>query len=336
VRLDAFDFELPPERIAQAPLADRAAARLMVVDRSGREPVAHRVFRDVVDLLPPGAVLVLNETRVIPARLRGRRATGGKVEVLLVHPLAEGGWEAIVRAGGSLRAGEAVALEGGGEVALVAERGGGRWRVEPGEDALALAERVGEMPLPPYIRRPAGPEDRDAYQTVFARVPGAIAAPTAGLHFTPELLSELEARGVTLARILLHVGPGTFLPVRVDDVEAHVMEAERYAVPPATAALIEAARAEGRPVFACGTTAVRALEAWGQTGAPEGWTDLFLYPGQPFHVVEGLITNFHLPRSTLVLLVAAFAGRENVLAAYREAVAAGYRFYSYGDAMLIR
>lgn len=344
-----FDFHLPPELIAQAPLADRAACRLLVVDRRGLAPLEHRVFSDVVDLLAPGSLLVLNETRVIPARLAARRDTGGKAEVLLVRPLDDARWEALVNAGGRLRApGEALTLleaDSGAptdvRLALDEALGGGRYvvRFPPGAASLEVAERLGRMPLPPYIKRPAvGPEpgDREAYQTVFARVPGAIAAPTAGLHFTPALLAALEARGVEVARVVLHVGLGTFCPVRVERVEDHVMHAERYEVPAATRERLAAARARGGEVVACGTTVVRALEAYAKSGAPEGETDLYLTPGCEFRLVDALITNFHLPKSTLLLLVSAFSSRETILGAYAEAVARGYRFFSYGDAMLLR
>ena len=311
----------------------------MQVDRAGRSAPRHLSFRDLPGLLAPGSVLVLNETRVIPARFLGRRASGGKVEVMLVRPLPDGSWEALVRSGKPVRPpDELLDLEQGRASARVLEKlGPGRYRLSfPDEaDVLALAERAGRVPLPPYIAREERPEDRERYQTVFARVPGAIAAPTAGLHFTPELLAAVEARGVTLARVLLHVGPGTFAPVRTDEVEEHRMEAERYEVPAPARAAIEAARREGRPVVACGTTAVRALESWAHTGRPQGETELFIRPGHAFRAVDALITNFHLPRSTLLLLVSALAGRETILAAYREAVARGYRFYSYGDAMLI-
>lgn len=314
----------------------------MVVTKGGGRPPEHRRFPDIVSLLRPGSVLVLNETRVIPARFLGRRASGGKVELLLVRPLPDGCWEALVRSGKPVRPpDEVLELEDGQARARVREKlGPGRYRVElsgadPGHDVLELAERVGRIPLPPYIAREERPEDRVRYQTVFARVPGAIAAPTAGLHFTPELLAQVEARGVTLARVLLHVGPGTFAPIRDDDVSAHRMESERYEVPPAAQQAIRAARAEGRPVVACGTTAVRALESWAATGRAEGETDLFIRPGHVFGAVDQLITNFHLPRSTLLLLVSALAGRDTILTAYREAVAREYRFYSYGDAMLL-
>ena len=332
-----FDFELPEALIAQEPLAERDACRLLRLGKADGA-VSHHTFRDVLELLPARCLLILNETRVIPARFGGRRASGGKVELLLSRPLAGGDWEALVKAGGTLRPpDEVLTLEdGAARVRLVAKVGPGRYRVAfEGEDAVAAAERCGHMPLPPYVKRDDTPADRETYQTVFARVPGAVAAPTAGLHFTPELLAAAEAKGIEIARVLLHVGLGTFMPIRVDTVEDHVMEAECYAVPAAAREAIARAQAEGRQVVACGTTAVRALETWSATGEPEGESELFLYPGKAFGVVDGLITNFHLPRSTLLMLVSALAVRERVLAAYRQAVAAGYRFYSYGDAMLI-
>lgn len=351
MNISDFDFELPPELIAQAPLPERAGSRLLVVDRRGRAAPEHRVFSDVVELLAPGSLLVINETRVIPARLAARRATGGKAEVLLIRPLPSSPdveeWEAIVNTGGRLRpptdaltlldpeTGEPAGLALGVTEAL----GGGRFRLRfPAEHpALDVTARLGRMPLPPYIRRgEAGPTDRETYQTVFARVPGAIAAPTAGLHFTPELLQALAARQVEVARVVLHVGLGTFCPVRVERVADHVMHAERYDVPAQAQAQLAAARARGAPIVACGTTAVRALEAFARSGQSVGETELFITPGYEFQLVDALITNFHLPRSTLLLLVSAFASRDVILAAYAEAVARRYRFFSYGDAMLLR
>jgi S-adenosylmethionine:tRNA ribosyltransferase-isomerase len=342
-----YDFELPEELIAQEPLP-RGTSRLMILDRGGGPP-SHGTFPDIVDALPRGCVLVLNETQVVPARFLGQRATGGKAEVMLVRPRADGPgaelagegavpWEAIVRCGGSLRPPEEVLeLEGGAaRLRLLANLGAGRYQVEFLEgDALSAAERCGRMPLPPYIRREADAADRERYQTVFARVPGAIAAPTAGLHFTPELLAAVEAKGVVLARLVLHVGPGTFLPIRSAEGAEHRMAGERYEIPAAARRTLEQAKAAGRPVVACGTTAVRALEGWGASGEASGETDLFITPGHSFRWVDGLITNFHLPKSTLLLLVSALAGREAIRAAYAEAVAQRYRFYSYGDAMFI-
>ena len=335
-----FDFELPEELIAQRPLAERSESRLLVLPRAEGEARDQR-FSDLLELLPPGALLVVNETRVIPARFFGRRASGGKVELLLLEPHPAGGWEALVKAGGTLQPpAEILELEEGrARVRLLEKTGGGRYRVEfVDDDALSAAEECGRLPLPPYVQREleADPSaDRERYQTVYARVPGAIAAPTAGLHFTPELLAALESRGVEVARVLLHVGLGTFLPVRAERLEDHVMHSERYAISPETCAQVERARAEGRPVIAVGTTSVRALEAWAASGEPSGRTELFVTPGFEFQRVDGLITNFHLPRSTLLMLVSAFATRGRVLEAYAHAVREGYRFYSYGDAMYL-
>ncbi len=330
-----FDFELPPELIAQEPLAERSGSRLLVLERKDNVPPRHLEFHQIVELLPANSLLVLNESRVIPARFFGVRESGGKVEVLLTEPDARGGWQALLRCGGTLRPDELISLEEGQATLRVLERlEGGHFRVEfVEEEALDAAERCGRMPLPPYVKRPADAADRLRYQTVFARVPGAIAAPTAGLHFTPELLGALEARGVTVAKVVLHVGLGTFLPVLVDDLSEHQMHSERYEIPERTRAIL--AQHEG-PVVACGTTSVRALEAYAASGEASGRTELFITPGYTFASVDGLITNFHLPESTLLMLVAALIGRERLFQTYREAIAEGYRFYSYGDAMLIR
>ncbi|RMG15834.1 MAG: tRNA preQ1(34) S-adenosylmethionine ribosyltransferase-isomerase QueA [Planctomycetota bacterium] len=333
--VDAFDYELPPELIAQEPLP-RGTARLLLVARDG-SACEHLAFGDLVARMPPDALLVLNETRVVPARFLGRRPTGGKAELLLVRPLVDGAWEAFVRTSGRPRPGEVLELEeGAARAEILSGLGAGRFAVRfVGEEALEAAERCGRLPLPPYVRRPERPEDRELYQTVFAREPGAIAAPTAGLHFTPAILSDLEDRGVQIARVVLHVGPGTFTPVRCERVEDHRMERERYRVPPETERALANARACGRPIVACGTTVVRTLEAYAQSGVPEGETNLFIHPPYAFRLVDGLITNFHLPRSTLLMLVSALAGVDVIRRAYAEAVRARYRFYSYGDAMFI-
>ena len=343
-----FDYDLPPALIAQEPVARRDAARLL---RLGREDgaISHHRFADLRTLLPDDCVLVLNDTRVIPARLRGRKSTGGKVELLLVRRVSDTAqtWRVLCKGAGNQQAGDRVTLAGDLRAEWVSAPADGegvvRFFSAPGsdEDVAGLLERFGEAPLPPYIKRPPGPgaADRARYQTVYARAPGAVAAPTAGLHFTPELLAALERDGVTLCFVTLHVGPGTFQPVRTDRIEAHRMAAEAYDIGPAAAQTVNAAKARGRKVIAVGTTTTRALEAAARhdgrvrPGADE--TDLFLYPGARFRIVDGLLTNFHLPRSTLLLLVAALAGREHVLHAYAEAVRRGYRFYSYGDAMLI-
>lgn len=353
MRVDAFDFDLPPERIAQTPAERREDARLLVLDRAtgARE---HDRVTGLTARLAPGDLLVLNDARVLPARLHGRKESGGRVELLLVEPAGATSWDCMLRAarkpaaGATLRfpAGLTGTVEGrsgdrddaGGDLFRIA------FRAADGDVAGAL-ERAGRMPLPPYIRRDAEGDPRDAldrerYQTVFAGPPGAVAAPTAGLHFSGALLDALAARGVHRATVTLHVGPGTFRPVRGERVEDHRMHAERFEIPEATAEAIARTRAAGRRVVAVGTTVTRALESRADPGGTvrpgPGRSDLFIVPGYAFRVIDALLTNFHLPRSTLLMLVSAFAGRERVLDAYRDAVERGYRFFSYGDAMFIR
>ncbi len=339
MRLLDFDYELPEDRIAQHPVSPRDAARLLVLDRR-TGAVEHRVFRDLPEFLSPGDVLVLNDTRVVPARLRGtREGTGGGVELLLLRAGQDGSWRVLVRAR-RVRPGMRVRLAGGHLRAEILERAqDGTWRIAlegdvPVEEAI---RRWGELPLPPYIRTP--PPDPEAYQAVYARHEGAVAAPTAGLHFTPALLERLHQRGIPHVFVTLHVGPGTFRPITSDDPTQHRMEAEPYEIPPETAHAIRRVRDRGGRVVAVGTTVVRTLEAAadpaGIVPAARGWTDLYIYPGYRFRGVDALITNFHLPRSTPLVLVSAFAGREQILAAYREALTQGYRFGSFGDAMLI-
>ncbi len=336
-----FSYDLPPERIAQHPAEPRDASRLLVVRRgSGR--LEDGVFRDIPRHLVPGDLLVVNDTRVLPARLMGRKPTGGKVEVLLLARLDGLCWEALVRASKPAGAGTEVRV-GDGRVVVEEPLGEGRYRVRleaPG-DVLGWLEREGLPPLPPYIRRARpDPRDRTWYQTLYAdpAKAGSAAAPTAGLHFTPRVLGALEERGVERVAVTLHVGLGTFLPVRTERLDQHRMHREWYEVPAASAVAVNRALDEGRRVIAVGTTVTRVLEHAGRSGRVEpgaGWTDLFIRPGHRFRVVSGLLTNFHLPESTLLVLVCAFGGRERILAAYRHAVEAGYRFYSYGDAMLI-
>jgi S-adenosylmethionine:tRNA ribosyltransferase-isomerase len=346
VRASDFDFDLPPERIAQEPAPRRDDARLYVLDRAGGD--AHHQIRELPRLLPSGALLVVNDTRVIPARLRARKPSGGRVELLLVAPLAPVGarevWRCLGRASKPLRPGPLV-LDGerapAAEILAVADE-----HVDVAfaadEPLLATLERLGEVPLPPYIRRETQRrEDRARYQTVYAEVPGAVAAPTAGLHFTPELLAALADAGIARVAITLHVGPGTFAPLRSDEIaDDQQLHAERFAVPEATARAIDEARRAGRVVVAVGTTVTRTLEsaasADGTVRAGAGETRIFIKPGHRFRVVDAMLTNFHLPRSSLMMLVAAFAGRDRILAAYDAAVQNNYRFYSYGDAMLIR
>ncbi|HKC07216.1 MAG TPA: tRNA preQ1(34) S-adenosylmethionine ribosyltransferase-isomerase QueA [Methylomirabilota bacterium] len=340
-----FDYSLPAELIAQEPAEPRDASRLLVLDRA-RRSWEDRQFADLGELLRPGDCLVANRSRVIPARLLGIAVEGGgPVELLLLRPVSEERWEALVQPGRRCRVGASVELAGGAARArIVGEAASGARVVEiDGPWAVReLLERHGLPPLPPYIERHDAPkpEDRERYQTVYARDEGSVAAPTAGLHFTPELLARLAERGVAVHFLTLHVGPGTFRPLRAAQVDEHRMEAEPIEIPEETARAVHEAKREGRRVVAVGTTTTRALEwAAGEDGCLRegpGAADLFIRPGHPFRVVDALITNFHLPRSTLLVLVAALAGRELILDAYRHAVAARYRFYSYGDAMLIQ
>jgi S-adenosylmethionine:tRNA ribosyltransferase-isomerase len=326
VRVSEFDYPLPPELIAQHPAPRRAASRLLRLDaRGGLHDFA---FADLPSLLDERDVVVLNDTRVIKARLAGRKASGGRIELFVERIL--GGREALalIRASHPPPAGAELVL--GPARARVLEREGELYRVRFSEDIAPLLERHGAVPLPPYIRHPPEPTDAERYQTVYAAVPGAVAAPTAGLHFDEALLQRIEARGARIARLTLHVGYGTFQPVRADEVEGHRMHKERYAIPEGTIAALA-----GKRILAVGTTTLRALETHALTGEREGETELFIYPGFQFQAVGRLLTNFHLPRSTLLMLVCAFAGRDRILRAYRHAVEQRYRFFSYGDAMLI-
>jgi S-adenosylmethionine:tRNA ribosyltransferase-isomerase len=347
VRVSDFDFTLPEAQIAQAPASPRDASRLLVLPIREGAP-QHRAFADLPELLAPGDLLVLNDTRVIPARLLGTKVgSGGKVELLLVDPI--GGelparWRAMGQAAKPIRPGVALRFgEGDGALGAVVEAvlGEGFYEVRLDREGPALEAAlgaVGRLPLPPYIRRAPDAADATRYQTIFAARPGSAAAPTAGLHFTPGIMARLEARGVERTAVTLHVGPGTFLPVRGESIDGHRMHEERYEVPPAAVAAFEACRARRGRVIAVGTTALRTLEAAfdGQALVPgRGRTSLFIRPGYTFRAIQGLVTNFHLPRSTLLMLVCSLGGRERVLAAYREAVDRGYRFFSYGDAMLL-
>ncbi|MGE5674816.1 MAG: tRNA preQ1(34) S-adenosylmethionine ribosyltransferase-isomerase QueA [Mycobacterium leprae] len=340
MRLSDFDFELPEELIAQRPVEPRDSSRLMVVRRSGGA-FEHRHFRDLVEYLKPGDALVVNETRVMPARLMGaREGSGGAIEVLLLKRLERDRWETLVKPGKKARIGQRIIFGDGLLVGTVIDNteAGGRVIEFTYEGVFeAILDRLGQMPLPPYIHeRLADPE---RYQTVYAREWGSAAAPTAGLHFTPELLGRLEAMGVHVHKILLHVGLGTFRPVQVENVLEHKMHSEFYTVTEETAAALNATRAAGGRIIAVGTTSIRTLETVAtsdrQIHGASGWTDIFIYPGYTFKAVDALITNFHLPKSTLLMLISAFASREQVLAAYEEAVRERYRFFSFGDAMLI-
>jgi S-adenosylmethionine:tRNA ribosyltransferase-isomerase len=345
----AFDYELPDDRIARYPAAEREESRLMVLDRA-RGVIEHRCFRDVVEYMTAGDVLVINETRVFPARLLGTRESGAEAEVLLLKPSASASagasarnllWEALVRPGAKLKPGKRVRIADDFHVDIIDSTpdGGRIVRLNTALDVAEAVQRYGHMPLPPYIDRGDELTDRERYQTVYARAEGSVAAPTAGLHFTEALLSGIAEKGIDIARIVLHVGVGTFRPVEVDDPAQHVMHEEQYAVSPDAADRINAARARGGKVWAVGTTVTRTLESIagddGRVQAGAGATALFIRPPYRFKAVDRLITNFHLPRSTLMMLVAAFGGYEVVMRAYREAVDGDYRFYSYGDAMVL-
>ncbi len=344
-RLSDYDYALPAERIAQRPAEPRDSARLLILSReTGR--IEHAVFREIGRFLRRGDLLVVNNTRVFPARTLGRRATGGAIEVFFLREESPGRWHALVRCHGKPRNGEHVELEDGRlTVKLGQKSADGSWIVgiPRGLDLLKTLGQVGRMPLPPYVARDANDtradEDRDWYQTVYARETGAVAAPTAGLHFTPDLLAALDTEGIGRVEVTLHVGAGTFQPVKEEDIRRHTMHAEYYSIGPEAAARILETRRGGGRIVAVGTTACRTLEtaaqAEGGFAAGSGWTRLYVYPPWTFRMTDALLTNFHLPRSTLLMLVSALAGRERILAAYEEARREGYRFYSYGDAMLI-
>lgn len=333
-----FNYDLPPELIAQTPVEPRDTSRLLALDRRTGE-TKQGMFRDILTEVRPGDVWVFNNTRVIPARLYGHKETGARVEVLLLHALGNDRWEVLVRPGKKALPGTVLHFDGNLSC-TVEERtdfGGRIVRFSYTGDFYAALDTLGEMPLPPYIHERL--RDRERYQTVYAAERGSAAAPTAGLHFTPEVLAELQARGAAVHYVTLHVGLGTFRPVSAARVEDHHMHAESYFVGAETAAAVQAAKDEGRRVVAVGTTSVRTLESAGASGhlaAGSGSTELFIYPGYEFRMVDAMLTNFHLPQSTLLMMISAFAGRENVLRAYREAVAARYRFFSFGDAMWIR
>lgn len=339
MRTSDFDYPLPPEFIAQRPAVPRDSSRLMVLRRDGG-PLEHRVFRDLPAYLQPGDALVLNETRVIPARLHARKVPGGgRVEILLLRRLEPQVWEALV-GGKGVRPGRRLEVEGGPHAEVIRDLGGPRRVVRFAEPLSPRLEAIGEMPLPPYIHAPL--QSPEEYQTVFARLPGSAAAPTAGLHFTPPLLDRIRAIGVQLVRVTLHIGLDTFAPVQEEIAEDHLIHTEWCQLSEQSAAILNATRASRRRIVAVGTTSVRTLETAarhappGLTVAPfEGPTDLYILPGHTFRAVDAMLTNFHLPRSTLLMLVSAFAGRQRILTAYETAQQEGYRFYSFGDAMLI-
>jgi S-adenosylmethionine:tRNA ribosyltransferase-isomerase len=342
VRTEAFDYHLPAELIAQEPVEPRDHSRLMVLERA-TGAIRHHRFYELPELLRAGDVLVRNNSRVVPARLRGQREeTGGKWEGLFLRELEAGRWEILAKTRGRPRAGEVVVIGEGLRLRLGETLGEGKWAVEPMQEgsAVDLLGRHGEIPLPPYIRKgKAETRDLERYQTVYARDPGSVAAPTAGLHFTGELWERLRGRGIETAEVTLHVGIGTFRPIEVEEIEAHTMHAERAELAAGEAQRLRACRASRGRVVAIGTTSARTLETAardsGEIGAFAGETAIYIRPGHEFRGIDGLLTNFHLPRSSLLVMVAAFAGLEKVKRAYEEAVGEGYRFYSYGDAMMI-
>ena len=340
MRKEDFYFDLPEGLIAQDPLEDRSSSRLLVLDKNTGE-VKHQVFRDVLDYLEEGDCLVINDTKVLPARLIGSRVgTEAKIEVLLLKRMENDTWETLVKPGKKAKVGTRISFGDGllvGEVVDVVEEGNRLIRFEYQGIFEEILDQLGQMPLPPYITHQL--QDKNRYQTVYAKHTGSAAAPTAGLHFTPELLQKIEEKGVNIARVTLHVGLGTFRPVKVDNILEHHMHSEFYQIEEKAAEKINRAKENGKRVICVGTTSCRTIESAadenGRLGATSGWTDIFIYPGYQFKILDNLITNFHLPESTLVMLVSALAGREHVLAAYQQAIEERYRFFSFGDAMLI-
>ncbi len=335
IKLSEFDYHLPQELIAKYPVEPRDSCRLMVLDRRNQK-IEHRIFRDIVEYLKEGDLLVLNDTKVIPARLIGRKATGAKIEVLLLRPYTDNEWEVLIKNIKRLKPGQEVIFGEDFKAVLLEKYQEGKARVKLiGNNIKELINKYGHIPLPPYIEREDEEKDKEAYQTVFARKEGAVASPTAGLHFTEELLKKLEEKGIKKAFCTLHVGLGTFRPIQTEDITKHKMHEEYYQIPEETLQAIRETKERGKKVIAVGTTVVRTLETYAQTGKKEGFSDIFIYPPYQFKMVDALITNFHLPKSTLILLVSAFAGKDFIFKAYNEAIKQKYRFFSYGDAMLI-
>jgi len=341
-----FSFSLPDELIARFPVPERDGSRLMVLDRNSNART-EIPFKQIAECLRPDDLLVLNDTKVIPARLFGQKQTGGRVEIFLLDRQGSSGrgqeelWRCMLRASKACKAGQRINLPADVTAEVVERSGEQDWliRFNGSDDFDRWLQQVGQMPIPPYLNRESDEQDRIRYQTVYASEPGAVAAPTAGLHFTSELLNRIQDAGVRLAKVTLHVGPGTFQPIRAERVQDHIIHRERYQISPEAAAVVAATRVRGGRVVAVGTTACRTLEyaanTQGQVQAGQGEADIFIYPGYQFKVVDALLTNFHLPESTLLMLVTAFGGKEFILSAYREAVKQQFRFYSYGDAMLI-
>lgn len=336
-----FYYDLPKELIAQKPLADRSSSRLLVLDKKTGE-ISHRIFKDIEEMLKPGDCIVINDTKVIPARLIGeRKNTGARVEILLLKRIDKDTWETLVYPGKKAKPGNVISFGGGlleANITEVVKDGNRIVRFSYEGVFEELLDRLGQMPLPPYITEKL--EDKSRYQTVYAKNDGSAAAPTAGLHFTQELLEKLESKGIKIARLTLHVGLGTFRPVKAEDIKDHVMHSEFYELKQSQADIINETRAKGGRVVVIGTTSCRTLESIADENGflreKSGWTDIFIYPGYKFKIVDSLITNFHLPESTLLMLVSALAGKENIMKAYSEAVALKYRFFSFGDAMFIK
>jgi S-adenosylmethionine:tRNA ribosyltransferase-isomerase len=335
VKLSDYDYNLPKELIAKYPAEPRDSCKLMVLNRKDKS-IEHRIFRDIIDYLEEGDLLVLNDTRVIPARLKGKKETGANVEIFLLRPFSEDTWEVLIKNIKRLKEGQKVIIVDDFQAELLEKYEEGKAKVKLiGDNVNELIKKYGRIPLPPYMEREDEEKDKDYYQTVFAKKEGAVASPTAGLHFTEELLEKLENKGVKKAFCTLHVGLGTFRPIQTEDITKHKMHEEFYQIPDETLKKIEETKKKKKKVVAVGTTVVRTLETYALTGKSEGFSDLFIYPPYEFKIIDTLITNFHLPKSTLLLLVSAFADKDFILRAYNEAVEKKYRFFSYGDAMLI-
>ena len=336
IKLSDYDYHLPKELIAKYPVEPRDACRLMVLNRKDKS-IQHKIFRDIVDYIEEGDLLVLNDTKVIPARLKGKKETGAKIEIFLLRPYEENVWEVLIKNIKRLKEGQKVIIAEDFKAELIEKYEEGKAKVKLiGKNVNELIKKYGHIPLPPYIEREDEEKDKDYYQTVFAKKEGAVASPTAGLHFTKELLEKLEKKGVKKVFCTLHVGLGTFRPIQTEDITKHKMHEEFYQIPEETIKEIEKTKKKGKKVIAVGTTVVRTLETYAKTGKKEGFSNLFIYPPYEFKIVDALITNFHLPKSTLLLLVSAFAGKDFIFKAYNDAVEKKYRFFSYGDAMLIK
>jgi len=334
-KLSDYNYNLPKELIAKYPVEPRDSCRLMVLNRKDKS-IKHTIFRNIGDYLEKGDLLVLNDTKVIPARLIGRKETGSKIEIFLLRELGENVWEALGKNIKRLKLGQKVIFGNDFYCELLEKSKDGKIKVKLFADNVKEAiNKYGHIPLPPYISREDEEKDRQLYQTVFARKEGAVASPTAGLHFTEELLNQLKEKGINITYITLHVGLGTFKPIKVEDITKHKMHEEYYSIPDESLNLIKETKEKNKRVIAVGTTVVRALESYGKTGKKEGYSDIYIYPPFQFKIIDALITNFHLPKSTLLLLVSAFAGRDFIMRAYKEAIKNKYRFFSYGDAMLI-